>query len=60
MNNVIDWEKFRGMALVETGLEGHPRADEAYALAWKTGHEGGKEEVLFHLRDIAKMILEAN
>jgi hypothetical protein len=52
------WETFRMDALKDAKLEGHPKADEFYALAWKHGHEGGPYEVMAHLRDIAKMNLE--
>lgn len=52
------WELFRIQAIKAVGLEGHPNADEAYSLAWKHGHEGGRDEVLNHLADIAESILE--
>jgi hypothetical protein len=56
--NATDWELFRLQALKAVGLDGHPNANEAYILAWKNGHEGGREEILNHLADIAESILE--
>jgi hypothetical protein len=53
-----DWEIFKFQAIKAVGLEGHPNAEAAYQLAWKNGHEGGKDEVLVHLWDIAESILE--
>lgn len=52
-----DWEFFRFRALKAVGLLGHKKANEAYAQAWKHGYEGGADEVLAHLEDIAGMIL---
>lgn len=54
----IDWELFRVQAIKAAGLEGHWFADEAWALAWKYGHEGGKEEILNSLMDIGEALLE--
>lgn len=53
-----DWELFKIQAIKAVGLEGHPRAEESYSLAWKYGFEGGVCEVLIHLDCIAEMILE--
>lgn len=58
MNLGTEWELFKMQAIKATGLYGHPKAEEAWDLAWQTGHEGGKDEVLIHLADIAEMILE--
>lgn len=58
--NSTDWELFRIQAIKSSGLEGHPKANEAYALAWKMGHEGGMGEVLHDLTDLAEIILEVN
>jgi hypothetical protein len=55
---IKDWEEFREDAIKDAGLEGHPKAEEFYVLAWKTGHIGGPREIMAHLRDIAKMNLE--
>ena len=55
---IRDWDEFREDAIYEANLMGHPAAEEAYALAWKTGHEGGPDEVKAHLKDIAKILLE--
>ena len=56
--DAIDWELFKIQAIRAVGLEGHKDAEEAYSLAWKNGHEGGKGEVIIHLCGIAEMILE--
>lgn len=56
--DAVAWELFRIQAIRAVGLEGHPHAAEAYCLAWKNGHEGGRDEVLVHLCGIAEMILE--
>jgi len=44
--SALDWELFRIQSIKAVGLEGHPAANEAYALAWKLGHEGGVDEIL--------------
>jgi hypothetical protein len=54
---MINWEEFRTDAIKDAGLEGHPKAEYAYVLAWRGGWEGGPLEVMAHLRDIAKMLL---
>ena len=56
--SALDWELFRIQSIKAVGLEGHPAANEAYALAWKLGHEGGVDEILNCFADIAEMILE--
>ena len=50
-------ELFRVQAIRAVGLEGHPKANELYAQAWKNGHEGGEDEVLCHLADLAEIEL---
>ena len=53
-----DWEIFRIQAIKAAGLEGHPKANELYEVAWGSGHEGGRDEVLIHLVDLAEIFLE--
>lgn len=52
-----EWSLFMVQAIRAAGLDGHPKAKELYELAWENGHEGGKEEVLNHLLDLADMEL---
>jgi hypothetical protein len=54
----LDYELFRVQAIRAAGLEGHPKANDLYEVAWGSGWEGGKEEVLCHLCDLAEMLLE--
>lgn len=53
--NGAQWEYVRVKALRMAGLEGHPKADEAWAMAIKNGHEGGVEEILCHLFDLGEI-----
>lgn len=46
------WEYFRTKAIRMAGLEGHPMAEYAWTLALKNGHEGGPQEILYHLLDL--------
>jgi hypothetical protein len=53
-----DYELFRVQAIAAVGLAGHPKANALYALAWEYGWEGGSDEVLNCLADLAEMELE--
>ena len=53
----LDYELFRIQALKAVGLWGHPKANDLYEVAWASGYEGGKDEVLCHLADLAEMWL---
>ena len=57
-NDAIDWEIFRIQAIRAAGLEGHPKANDLYAVAWGSGYPGGRDEVLIHLVDLAEIFLE--
>lgn len=50
-------ESFRADALKELGLEGHPKADKAWAMAWERGHSSGLISVYQELDEIADLIL---
>ena len=53
-----DYELFRIQAIRAVGLEGHPLANHLYKLAWDYGWQGGLDEVLHQLADLAEMELE--
>lgn len=48
----------RAEALREVGLEGHPKADRAWELAWEFGCISGWDDVLAHLKALACLILD--
>ncbi len=52
-----DCELFRIQAIKAAGLQGHPKASELFEQAFRNGHEGGVEEILNHLCDLAEMEL---
>jgi hypothetical protein len=47
---------FKRDLLHEHGVEGNPRADRAYDLAWEQGHSGGHSEVAGHFADLVGLI----
>jgi hypothetical protein len=49
--------KFKEDALRECGLEGHPKAEKAYSLAWEEGHSLGYGQVLYELQNLADLLL---
>lgn len=48
---------FKADALKECGLEGHPKADKAFSMAWDRGHSGGLPEVYGYLEELAELLL---
>jgi len=48
---------FKEDALRDVGLEGHPRADKAFQLAWREGHSDGFFEVHDWLLDLAELLI---
>lgn len=53
----MDYELFRIQSIQAVGLTGHPKAIELYELAWKYGHNGGLDEVVNILADLAEIEL---
>lgn len=47
---------FKDEALVATGLNGHPKANKAWTLAWDKGHSAGLHEVLDELVTFAELL----
>ncbi len=47
---------FKADAIREAGLEGHPKAHKAFALAWRDGHAEGTRAVFYHLEDLAELL----
>jgi hypothetical protein len=48
--------RFKADALAAAGITGHPKADEAYALAWQEGHASGLREVAMWVDRLADLI----
>jgi hypothetical protein len=48
---------FRDDALEEVGLTGHPKALEAFNLAWDEQHHSGKREVVEFLESLATLLV---
>lgn len=48
--------EFRAAALQECGLTGHPKADQAYALAYQYGHASGYSDIWTHLSEFADLV----
>ena len=51
------YQLFKTDAIKEVGLEGHPKADKAFELAWQAGHSFGYEIVFGELENLADLIL---
>lgn len=54
----LDREVFKDEALVATGLNGHPKADKAFDLAYERGASCGLHEVLSELIDLAELLVD--
>lgn len=48
--------RFRADALRELGLEGHPKGDRLFDIAWSQGHAAGLHEVLGHMEELADLL----
>ena len=48
---------FKADAIKECGLEGHPKADKAFSMAWDRGHSAGLPEVYMNLEELADLLL---
>ena len=50
-------ERFKTDVLKEYGLEGHPKADKVFAMAWEEGHSAGYSEVAMWVEQLAELVL---
>lgn len=48
---------FQKDAIDEVGLTNHPKAQKIFDKAWADGHSGGLENVMYHLEELADLIL---
>lgn len=48
--------RFRQDVLREAGMEGHPKADKVYALAWEEGHSAGYSEIAIWVWKLAELV----
>jgi hypothetical protein len=55
--SATEWELFRLQAIRAAGLEGHPKANEAYSHAWNVAGVYGKDEVLLYLVEYSEIVL---
>lgn len=51
-------EEFMKDLIEEFGLTGHPKAQQAYNLAWERGHSGGLHEVYSNMGDLAPLLVD--
>lgn len=58
LTKVDDVERFKKNALKAVGLTNHPDADQIFVEAVERGHAGGVDEILHHLNDMSRMVLE--
>lgn len=49
--------EFKHDALMAVGLSGHPKAEQAWGMAWDDGHSEGYHRVLEILYDLAELML---
>jgi len=49
---------FKKDAIEESGLEGHPKAEKAFTLAYREGHSGGYFDVYYYLTIFAELLLD--
>ena len=47
---------FKSEVLEESGLTGHCKADEVFAMAWEHGHSSGYYEVANWVHELAKLV----
>lgn len=54
---ILDLEyNFNGIVKAAYGLNGHPKADKALAVAYQFGHSYGLNEVLIYFSDIVEIL----
>lgn len=55
--NYKDYEnRFKNDVLQANGLEGHPKADKIYSIAWEEGHSNGLTEVAHWVHKLSELV----
>jgi hypothetical protein len=49
-------KEFKEELLKRLGLEGHPRANKLYEMAWERGHSSGLSEVVYSAESLAELL----
>jgi hypothetical protein len=49
-------EEFRKDLYVDLGIEGHPKADKLYSIAYEQGHNSGMYDVYLIAKDLVEII----
>lgn len=52
-------DMFKRDAIIEVGLDGHPKANDAYDLAYKYGNDSGHKEIYCYLFELANLLLSS-